>query len=242
MYGQPVVKRDTIFFVREATTRLSSARRADRPRDRDGSTDVERQILTVTEELLEGVTLSELSVNQICARAGIARGTFYFYFSSKFAVVAALLATVMDDVYVMMEPFVNRTADEHPADALAEGLAAGWEVWSAHRTLLRETCQHWAEVAQLREIWLEIIERFTAAIAHEIDSERASGLASDGVDSRMLAAILLWSTERCAYVAGLGVDHDLPNEQAIFESVLRLWLRAIYAEASEPERRLLSER
>jgi hypothetical protein len=85
-------------------------------------------------------------------------------------------------------------------------------------------------VPQLREI---IIERFTTAIARETDNEREAGIASGGVDSRALTAMLLWSTERCAYVAGLALDDDLPDEQAILSSIVTLWLRAIYAETPD---------
>jgi AcrR family transcriptional regulator len=216
--------------------RFKAARGADRPRDRDGRTDVERQILEITERMLESTSLGDLSVNRICAEAGIARGTFYFYFSSKYAVVGALLARVMDEVYDVMAPFVDRSGGTGPAEALGTGLSDGWRIWTSHRTLMRATCEHWADVPQLQEIWLEIIERFTTAIAGEIEKERGAGIASGGIDSRVLAAMLLWSTERCAYVAGLGVDADLPDEESIFESILVLWLRAIYAETPDVSR------
>ena len=223
-------------------TRLSAARQIDRPRHRDGHSDVEQHVFAVTEELLSEVTLRELSVNQICARAGLARGTFYFYFSSKYAVVAALLAKVMDDVFAVLGPYVNRADTEDPAAALVHGIAAGWEIWRSHRTLMRATSEHWNEHEQLRAIWLDIIERFTVAIAAEIDKERAAGLASGGIDSRRLAAMLLWSTERCAYVAGLGVDGDLPGEQATVQEIQALWLRAIYAETPDPAGRRAAAR
>jgi AcrR family transcriptional regulator len=223
--------------VPQPSTRLAATRAVDRPRSRDGLSEVEQEIFAATEELLQAVSLGEMSVGQICAKAGIARGTFYFYFSSKYAVAAGLLAKVMDDIYGTIQPFLNRREEENPAEALARSLEAGWQIWSSHRTLLRATCEHWASVPELREIWLGIIERFTDAFAREIDAERAAGLASGGIDSRVLAAMLLWSTERCAYVAGLGVDDDLPNEQAIFNSMLTIWLRAIYAETPNPERK-----
>jgi AcrR family transcriptional regulator len=210
------------------TSRLAATRGTDRPRARDGRSDVEQQIFAATEQLLEELSLGELSVGQICHRAGIARGTFYFYFSSKFAVVAALLAAVMDEIYDVMGPFVMRRPQDSPATGLRAGLEAGWRVWSEHRTLMRATCEHWATVPELREMWLGIMARFTDAIAREIESEREAGLVVPGIESRRLAAMLLWSTERCAYVAGLGVDPDLPSEDAILEPIVALWTRAIY--------------
>jgi hypothetical protein len=110
------------------------------------------------------------------------------------------------------------------------GLQAGWGVWREHRVLLRATCENWAQVPELRDLWLSIMERFTQVIGDKIDRERAAGLASPGIESRRLAAMLVWSAERHAYVAGLGLDPELPDEDAIFDSVVQFWLRAIYAE------------
>ena len=213
-------------------TRLEATRRADRPRTRDGSSEIEEQIFAATEELLADVGLGDLGVSEICRRAGVARGTFYFYFSSKHAVVAGLLARVMDEIFVGMTPFAGgtRTGDVAPAQALEAGLRAGWTVWTEHRLLLRATSEHWAQVPEIRELWMSVMERFTDAIAGEIERERAAGMAPPGIESRRLASLLLWSAERHAYVAGLGLDPALPDEEAIFASVLEFWLRAIYGD------------
>jgi len=192
------------------------------------------QIFAATEGLLEEVGLLDFGVSEICRRAEVARGTFYFYFSSKYAVLEGLLARVMDQIYEVMAPFASGREGVSPAQTLASSLEAGWALWSEHRMLLRAVCEHWASVPELRDLWLGVMERFTDAIAGEIDREREAGIASPGVDSRQLAAILLWSAERSAYVAGLGVQADLPNEDAIFKSMLTLWLRAIYAETPDP--------
>ncbi|MHB8690271.1 MAG: TetR/AcrR family transcriptional regulator [Solirubrobacteraceae bacterium] len=213
-----------------AKTRLAAVRRDDRPRTRDGSSEVEEQIFAATEQLLSEIGLSELGVSEICRRAGVARGTFYFYFSSKHAVVAGLLARAMDEIFVGMSPFAEGRAEIEPTRALELGLRAGWTVWTTHRLLFRVVSENWAQVPELRELWTSIMVRFTDAIAHEIDRERAAGIAAEGIDSRRLAALLLWSAERHAYVAGLGLDPELPDEEAIFDSVLQFWLRAIYGE------------
>jgi AcrR family transcriptional regulator len=211
-------------------SRLEATRRSDRPRSRDGSSEIEEQIFDATEALLAEVGLGELGVSEICRRAGVARGTFYFYFSSKHAVIAGLLARVMDEIFVGMTPFAGgeRDGGVPPAQALGAGLRAGWTVWSEHRLLLRATSEHWAQVPEIRELWLSVMDRFTKAIAGEIDRERAAGTAPPGIESGRLASLLLWSAERQAYVAGLGLDPALPDEEAIFASVLQFWLRAIY--------------
>ncbi len=208
--------------------RLAATRRADRPRTHGGDSDTEKAIFAATEELLEKVPLQDLSVAQIIEGAGVSRATFYFYFSSKYAVVTGLLASVMDEIYEVMQPFIRREDGTPAEEPLRHSLTAAAEVWSTHRASLRAVMEHWHAVPELQELWLDVVNRFASGLAVDIDRERKAGLAADGLDSRMLGSALIWGTERCFHVAGLGVDEDLPNEQAIVEPLLALWLGTIY--------------
>jgi AcrR family transcriptional regulator len=214
-----------------AEQRLSATRRTDRPRIHGGDSDTERAIFGATEELLREVPLQDVSVAQIIERAGVSRATFYFYFSSKYAVVTGLLARVMDEVYEVMQPFIRRDTKTVAEEPLRESLTAAAEVWSTHRASLRAVMEHWHAVPELQTLWLDVVNRFASGLAVDIDRERKAGLAADGLDSRVLGSALIWGTERCFHVAGLGVDEDLPNEQAIVEPLLALWLGTIYGGA-----------
>jgi AcrR family transcriptional regulator len=208
--------------------RLTEARRSDRPRLHMGKTATEQAVFAATEQLLADVPLQDLSVAQIIQRANVSRATFYFYFSSKYAVVIGLLARIMDDVYETMQPFVRRTGDEVAVGALRDSLEAAAAVWSEHRAPLRAVMEHWHAVPELRDLWLDVVKRFSTGLATGIDRERTTGLAPDGIDSRTLATVLIWATERCFHVAGLGVDPDLPNEREIVDALLTMWLGTIY--------------
>jgi TetR/AcrR family transcriptional regulator, ethionamide resistance regulator len=211
-----------------AEERLSATRRDDRPRVHGGDSDTEQAIFAATEELLASVPLQDLSVAQIIERAGVSRATFYFYFSSKYAVVTGLLARVMDEIYEVMQPFIRREVGSVAEEPLRKSLTAAAQVWSTHRASLRAVMEHWHAVPELRELWLDVVNRFASGLAVDIDRERKAGVAADGLDSAMLGSALIWGTERCFHVAGLGVDEDLPNEQAIVEPLLALWLGTIY--------------
>jgi AcrR family transcriptional regulator len=167
-------------------------------------------------------------VAQIIAEAEISRATFYFYFSSKFAVVSGLLAQVMDQIFEVVQPFVQRSEDISPAEALRRSLSGATQLWQSHRPAMRAIHEHWNTTPELRELWLGVVERFTDAISAEIDRERQTGIAPDGAGSRQVAAALLWGTERCLYVAGLGVDSDLPDEQRSLEPLLAMWVGSLY--------------
>ena len=211
-----------------ASDRLVATRRADRPRVHGGDSETEQAIFAATEQLLGEVPLQDLSVAQIIKRAGVSRATFYFYFSSKYAVVTGLLASVMDEIYEVMQPFVRREGNAIAEEPLRESLTAAAAVWSAHRASLRAVMEHWHAVPELRTLWLDVVNRFASGLAIGIDRERDAGLAVNGLDSRMLGSALIWATERCFHVAGLGVDDDLPSEEAIVEALLAIWLGTIY--------------
>jgi AcrR family transcriptional regulator len=207
---------------------LRTSRGSDRPRAHAGDSDTELAIFGATERLLAAVPLHELSVAQIIEEAGISRATFYFYFSSKYAVVTGLLARVMDEIYEVMQPFVRRRSDAVAEDPLRESLEAAAAVWGAHRASLRAVMEHWHAVPELGTLWLGVVRRFASGLAIDIERERAAGLAPDGIDSQQLADALIWATERCMYVAGLGADKNLPSEAETVEPLLALWLGTIY--------------
>jgi AcrR family transcriptional regulator len=205
----------------------------DRPRNHAGTTDAEIAILTATERLLAEVPLHELSVAQIINAAEISRATFYFYFSSKFAVLTALVERAIGEIYAVSRPFLDRS-DALPIDvALRQRIQASARIWDAHRPVLQATVENWHVFPELRTVWLKVLDGLTAAIAAEIDRERAAGRAPSGPDSRKLAAVLAWTTERCLYVAGLGVRDFLTGEEETVAALTRLWLGAMYGYRAE---------
>ena len=129
----------------------------------------------------------------------------------------------MDDVYGVARPFLERADDESPYDALSNGISAAAALWKAHRPAMRAMSEHWPSDPELRELWLGIVERFTDALAAEVDRQRKQGFAPPGPDSHQLIATLLWTAERCFYVAGLGVDETLGSEEQAAEALYALW-------------------
>ena len=46
--------------------------------------------------------------------------------------------------------------------------------------------------------------------------------------SRALVTSLFWGTERILHVAGLGIDPDLPDEEAAVEPLVAMWRGTLY--------------
>lgn len=175
--------------------------------------DTRAQIIEATERVLDEVPLHDITVAQLMAEAKVSRGTFYSYFESKFEVAAALLAQVMEEMYDLLRPFVEREKGVSRENAMRQVLTSSTELWAKHRMIFRVAHDHRYAVPELQAQWLEMVERFTDAIAAELKSPAA----------RQRAAAVLWATEHLLYIAGTGVDEDLPDEKAILETLMSIW-------------------
>ena len=102
------------------------------------------------------------------------------------------------------------------------------QAWHRHRAVLQAANQHWHSEPALKALWLTVVERFVTAGAVEIDRERDSGLIVSDVPSRTLAATLFWSTERVLHIAGMGVDPDLTDEEAMIGPLVAMWNGTLY--------------
>jgi AcrR family transcriptional regulator len=211
---------------------LTTARSTDRPRPHTGTSDTELAVFQATERLIAEVPLHDLTVAQIIAAADISRATFYFYFSSKFAVLSGLLANVMDEMYEVAQPFLSRPDELAPVQALRQSLQSASRLWASHRPAMRAIHEHWNTTPEMRALWLGIVRRFTDAVSVELDRQRERGLAPPGLPSRRLAAALLWSTERCLYVGGLGLDDDMPPEEQMLGPLMAIWTGTLYGDTS----------
>jgi AcrR family transcriptional regulator len=201
---------------------------SDRPRAHDRSSPVEQDIFAATERLLLTVSARDLSVAKILGEAGVARGSFYHYFSSKWDVITVLVTGVMEDIHRYIEGFASTDEPLSRQDALRHSIQRGCEVWAQHRAVLRVILEHWREEPQLREIWLAALHRIRDLLAPELDKARAAGHAPPGPDSRQLITALLWGTANCLYAAGLDGIDDLPGELEISPVVEELWIRALF--------------
>jgi TetR/AcrR family transcriptional regulator, ethionamide resistance regulator len=208
------------------------AKRAGRP-----APNAEGSILQATEELLATIPLHDLSVAQIIEHAGVSRATFYFYFSSKFGVVASLVKQAIDEIYAVSRPTLHSPPGPSRVAALRQRIRDSATVWDTHRPVLRATVDNWHVYPELRDLWLEMLAGLTDAIASELEDERADGSAPDGPDARAVGAVLAWSTERCLYTIGIEEFVAGPEERdARLDALTEMWLSMMYGQAANGRR------
>jgi AcrR family transcriptional regulator len=199
-----------------------------RLRKHSGGSPSELTILAATEKLLEQANLTDLSVSAIIDAAGVARPTFYFYFQSRYSVVAILLQRIFDEIFATMQPYFKRDPEADPATTLRSALTKGAEVWLQHSAAIRAGHEHAATEPEVGEVWFGIVEIFRKAIAGEIRAVRARRQQPGGVDADLLAATLCWAGERVLYISDRKIDSNLGNQSDAVEGLLAIGLPAIY--------------
>jgi AcrR family transcriptional regulator len=201
-----------------------------RPRRRRerGTAHARAAILRAVEDLIAGRRLDELTVGQIVDAAGVSRASFYIHFESKAAVVAALVESVIDEIYAEWERWFD---GEEPSDRATLQLHIGgtMSLWREHAALMSAMVESWHTDPEIYDLWGGMLHRFTTGAAERIERDRQAGrLPVDGLDPRVLAAALVWLNERCYYVAMSGAEPAFAGgEETLVPTLVAIWMRAL---------------
>src|ERR1041384_6584494 len=96
-------------------------------------------IVNAVRELLQERSFADLSVSAISDRAGVARSGFYFYFDSKYAVLAQILGDATQELEELTHFFAPRAADES-ATAFAKRMVGSAAAVYAHNDPVMRAC------------------------------------------------------------------------------------------------------
>lgn len=171
---------------------------------------------------------AELSVSTISERAGVARSGFYFYFDSKYAVLAHILGDVARELEELTGDFAPRGEGETPAEFARRMVGSAAAVY-AHNDPVMSACNSARSTdAEIREI----LDRYNEAVIDQIvpivEAEIAGGTA-DPITADVRALVRMLSAATALTLSGeslfLGLDRDLGRAVAVLE---RLWLHALW--------------
>ncbi len=186
----------------------------------------ERAILQTAERLLEERPLSEISVDDLARGAGISRPTFYFYFSSKDDVVLTLIDRMVSEAAAARDQALRR-AGKDALTGWRESIEIFYEIFGAHRAVIRAAADLGATNAEARALWSQIMDGWATHITERIEAERERGAAPPGMDARDLATALLQMNER-VFRAIFVEESPAVGEGNVIEILDHIWLRAIY--------------
>ncbi|MGV0633826.1 TetR/AcrR family transcriptional regulator [Mycolicibacillus trivialis] len=187
-----------------------------------------RAILTAVRELLEERPLAELSVSAISDRAGVARSGFYFYFESKYAVLAQIMAEATAELEELTAFFAARGANETPA-AFARRMVGSAALVFAHNDPVMVACNEARySDAQIREILDQQIDTVVEQVIVIVRAEIAAGTAhpiSDDIPVLVRTLCATTATMLTGDTTFLGPDADVTRGLRVLEA---LWLNALW--------------
>jgi AcrR family transcriptional regulator len=196
----------------------SELRRSRGDRQRDA-------IVTAVRELLEERSFADLSVSTISERAGVARSGFYFYFDSKYAVLAVILADAGDLLDKLTHDFAPREPRETPEAFAKRMVGSAAAVYASNDPVMAACAIARNTDAQIREMMDDfydtVIDKIVTLVEQDADARPISNDLPALV--RTLAAVTTFTLTQDSAFVGRGED-----VRRAVEIVERLWVSGLW--------------
>jgi AcrR family transcriptional regulator len=184
--------------------------------------ETEAAVLAAVERLLaEGASFTELGVQRIAAKAGVARSTFYLCFQDKTDVLVRLTGTVKDELFVRSKAWRPTGPGGGP-----EGLAALFSDQLAYYRERGPLMAALSEVAAydpvLRKAGVRWIGRFAKYITSLLKEEQREGRLSPDVDTVTAGRVLAWGGEQ-VIARQVAIGNPKDDAQVAREMALSQW-------------------
>lgn len=190
----------------------------------------EQGILETAERLLAEKPYADIGIEELAAGAGISRPTFYFYFASKHAVLAALVDRVSDDLYATADDWHEPDPAAGPREWIRLSIEVAARVWREHGPVLRAAVETWGSVPEIRNFWQKRVAELVEASSAAIEHQRSEGAAPvEGPSATALATALIWMSERCLYTQSTSATPSL-DESELVETLTAIFVRALFVE------------
>jgi AcrR family transcriptional regulator len=190
--------------------------RGDRQRD---------AIVTAVRELLQQRSFADLSVSTISERAGVARSGFYFYFDSKYAVLAAILADAGDLLDSLTHHFAPREPGETPAVFAKKMVGSAAAVYANDDPVLNACAVARNTDAQIREMMDDFYDGIIDKLITLLEQDSELRPISDDLPAlvRTMAAVTTMTLTHDSTFVGRGQDYS----RAV-DVVEKLWLNSMW--------------
>jgi len=188
-------------------------------------------IVNAVRELLHERSFADLSVSTISERAGIARSGFYFYFDSKYAVLAQILAEAVEELEELTQYFAPRQRGESP-EQFAKRMVRSAAAVYAHNDPVMTACNAARHTdIEIRDILEQQFEMVLRQIVDVVEAEVKAGTASPISDDIPTLVRTLTGTTALVLggepilVGGQGVQGDVERRVRVLE---QLWLNSLW--------------
>ncbi|OBB07062.1 TetR family transcriptional regulator [Mycolicibacterium fortuitum] len=196
------------------------------PQARRSRGDRQREaIVTAVRELLEEHSFADLSVSTISERAGVARSGFYFYFDSKYAVLAVILADAMEELAALTHDYAPREAGETPAAFAERMVGSAAAVFATNDPIMAACTVAQNTDAQIRDLMNDFEDAVIDKIVGLVEQDEGARPISDDLPAlvRTLVATTAMTLSHDSAFVGRSAD-----PARALDVVERLWLNALW--------------
>ncbi|BAX91640.1 TetR/AcrR family transcriptional regulator [Mycobacterium shigaense] len=186
-------------------------------------------IMTAVRELLEEKPFGELSVSSISQRAGVARSGFYFYFDSKYSVLAQILGEATEELEELTQYFAARQPGESP-EQFAKRMVGSAAAVYAHNDPVMTACNAARHTdAEIRDILDQQFEVVLGQITDIIEAEMKAGTANPiSDDIPTLVRTLTGTTSLMLAGDPVFAGHDEDDLDRRVRLLEQLWLNSLW--------------
>jgi AcrR family transcriptional regulator len=185
-------------------------------------------ILRAVRELLVERPFAELSVSTISQRAGVARSGFYFYFDSKYAVLAQILAEAAEELEELTHCFAPREPGESP-EQFARRMVGSAAAVCANTDPVITACNAARYTdSEIRDILEQQFDVVLREIISVVETETKAGTANPiSEDLPTLIRTLAATTALMLTGDPLLVGHEGDMERRV-RVLEQMWLNALW--------------
>jgi len=205
----------------EPTSPDSRRSRGDRQRD---------AIAAAVRELLEERSFADLSVSAITDRAGLTRSGFYFYFDSKYSVLAVILADALEELDKLTHDFAPRDPGDSPEQFAKGMVGSAAAMFASNDPVMRACLVAQNTDAQIREMMNDLEDTVIAKIVGVVEQEMKTGARPISDDLPALVRTLTATTAMTLSGDSAFVGRGTDPHRAV-EVLERLWLTALWGGA-----------
>ncbi|WP_319448712.1 MULTISPECIES: TetR/AcrR family transcriptional regulator [unclassified Mycobacterium] len=193
-----------------------------------GRGDLQRaRLIDAVLDLLQTTSIAELSVMQIAKRAGVTRPVFYFYFDSKYAVLAAALSQVWAE-FAAARPLTDGLDLTQPPGLITRNLtrdAIG--IWREHHALIAAVVEARSSDEQLARLWDELTAQAGRQVCQVVGLLKSVNLVRPASDNLpMLVDALFGMTVWSLLSAGDTADPQAREE--LVDVISAVWLTSVW--------------
>ena len=185
------------------------------------------RLIDAVVDLLGTTTIADLSVMRIAKHAGVTRGVFYFYFESKYAVLAAALGRVWDEFAEARTMTADLDPSLPPAVLTRSLVLDAVTIWHRHHALIAAVVQARSSDGQLAQLWDGLTSGTARQVGRVITELYAAGRIRPSADNLPLLVDTLFGMTIWALLEA-GGDTDAAARDQLVDVISAVWLASVW--------------